>query len=55
MGGDPVIAGTRVLVSSIKAFARAGYSIGQIIEQYPSLKKQDVQAVLKEHELTQAA
>lgn len=55
MGGDRVIAGTRILVSSIKAFAEAGYSVGRIIEQYPSLKKKDVEAALKEHQLTCAA
>lgn len=55
MGGDRVIAGTRILVSSIKAFAEAGYSVTQIIEQYPMLKKKDVEAALKQEELTQAA
>lgn len=55
MGGDRVIAGTRILVSSIKAFAEAGYSVAQIIEQYPMLKRKDVEAALKEEELTQAA
>lgn len=42
----PVVAGTRVRVSSIKAFAEAGYSHDQIIEEFPDLTEADVQAAL---------
>jgi uncharacterized protein (DUF433 family) len=42
----PVIAGTRIPVKSIKAFAEAGYSIDQIREQYPVLTAEDVRAAL---------
>ena len=42
----PVIAGTRIPVKSIKAFADAGYSIDQIREQYPVLTKEDIRAAL---------
>lgn len=55
MGGDPVIAGTRILVSSIKAFAAAGYSTADILKEYPSLKRKDVVAALKQEDLTRAA
>jgi len=44
MGGRPVIAGTRILVSSVQAFAEAGYSAAQITEQYPTLTPADVAA-----------
>jgi uncharacterized protein (DUF433 family) len=42
----PVIAGTRILVKSIKAFGEAGYSIDQIREQYPILTEEDIRAAL---------
>lgn len=42
----PVIAGTRIPVKSIKAFADAGYSIDQIREQYPVLTEEDIRAAL---------
>jgi uncharacterized protein (DUF433 family)/DNA-binding transcriptional MerR regulator len=42
----PVIAGTRIPVKSIKAFAKAGYSIDQIREQYPILTVADIEAAL---------
>jgi len=43
----PVIAGTRIKVKSIQAFAEAGYSINQILKEYPSLKKKDVQVAIR--------
>lgn len=43
---QPVIAGTRIPVASIKAFHDAGYSPQQIIDEYPSLTKEDVKAAL---------
>lgn len=41
-----VIAGTRIPVRSVQAFAAAGYSVDQIIEQYPSLTREDVEAAI---------
>lgn len=41
----PVIAGTRIPVKSIKAFAREGYTINDIREQYPVLTDLDIQAL----------
>jgi uncharacterized protein (DUF433 family) len=43
---NPVIAGTRIPVRSIKDFAEAGYSVDQIVEQYPSLTPDDVRAAI---------
>ena len=41
-----VVAGTRIPVRSIQAFSEAGYSVDQIIEEYPTLTKADVRAAL---------
>jgi uncharacterized protein (DUF433 family) len=42
----PVVAGTRIPVKSIKAFAGAGYSIEQIKQEYPILTDEDIVAAL---------
>lgn len=42
----PVIAGTRITVDSIKRFSQAGYSISQIISEYPDLTEKDVKAAI---------
>lgn len=42
----PVIAGTRIPVSSIKAFADEGYTVEQILAEYPTLTKADVIAAI---------
>lgn len=55
MRGTPVVAGTRIPISSIKAFAEAGYSAQQIVDQYPLLSVEDVHAALAYDHLTQAA
>jgi uncharacterized protein (DUF433 family) len=46
VGNKPVIAGTRIPVSTIKEFADAGYSVSQIMKEYPSLDKKDVEAAI---------
>jgi len=43
---QPVIAGTRIPVRSIKAFAEANYSVEEILKQYPTLTRDDVNAAL---------
>jgi uncharacterized protein (DUF433 family) len=43
---SPVIAGTRIPTAAIRRFREAGYSIDQILRQYPSLSPQDVEAAL---------
>lgn len=45
-GNRPVIAGTRIPVSSIKAFAEAGYSIEDIMLEYPTLDRADIEAAI---------
>lgn len=48
MHNQAVIGGTRIPARSVRAFADAGYSVDQIIEQYPELTPADVAAALKE-------
>lgn len=43
---SPVVAGTRIRVSAVRAFAEAGYTAEQIIAEYPSLTERDVKAAL---------
>jgi len=45
-----VVAGTRIPVRAIRAFAAAGYNNEAIIREYPTLTLQDVQAALKEEQ-----
>jgi uncharacterized protein (DUF433 family) len=42
-----VIAGTRIPVRSVKAFADAGYSIEQIKREYPTLTEEDIRAAIE--------
>jgi len=42
-----VIAGTRVPVSTILAFVEEGYSIAEILREYPSLTGVDIEAVIQ--------
>lgn len=43
---ERVVAGTRVSVRAIRAFADAGYSVEMILGQYPSLTTSDIKAAL---------
>ncbi len=49
LGGskNPVIAGTRIPVRTIKAFTKEGYSVEAILEQYPTLTADDVRAAIE--------
>lgn len=40
-----VIAGTRIRVETIRSYIEAGYSVDQILKEYPSLQERDVEAV----------
>jgi uncharacterized protein (DUF433 family) len=42
----PVLAGTRIPVRAIKRFNEAGYSVAQILSEYPTLTESDVVAAL---------
>jgi len=45
-----VVAGTRIPTAAIRRFKEAGYSIQQIVKQYPTLTVKDVQAALVHEE-----
>jgi uncharacterized protein (DUF433 family) len=47
---SPVIAGTRIPIAAIQRFHAAGYSVSQILEEYPTLTKKDVLAALEYEE-----
>jgi len=44
--GKPTIRGKRITVQTIVEFLSAGESEDEILNQYPSLEKQDIQACL---------
>lgn len=44
--GKPVIRGTRVAVQTVLEFLAAGDSFEDILEEYPSLAREDIQACL---------
>lgn len=45
--GKPVVSGTRVLVSTILGALGGGDSIEMVLEDYPSLSREDVEAALE--------
>jgi uncharacterized protein (DUF433 family) len=42
--GRPVVRGTRIAVQSVFEFLAAGDSVEEVLEEYPSLVREDVQA-----------
>ena len=45
-GGEPVIKGTRVTLRTILASLAEGDTVSQILQDYPTLTEQDVQAAI---------
>ena len=45
--GRPVIAGTRIPVQTIMEFLGAGDSVDEVLEAYPSLKREDIYACIQ--------
>lgn len=45
-GGEPVIKGTRVTVRTILASLAEGAGVKEILEDFPTLKEEDVRAVI---------
>lgn len=45
--GKPIIAGTRISVQTVMEFLGAGDSIEEILEEYPSLSREDIYACLQ--------
>jgi DNA-binding transcriptional MerR regulator len=50
-----VVAGTRIPISAIKSFRDAGYSIGAIRREYPTLTAEDIHAALEHEEEASSA
>ncbi len=46
MGGRPCIRGMRVTVGTIVGLLASGHSIEEVLQAYPYLEKEDVQAAL---------
>ena len=42
--GRPIIANTRIIVQTIMEFLGAGDSIAEVLEEYPSLTREDIYA-----------
>jgi uncharacterized protein (DUF433 family) len=48
LGGTPVFAGTRVPVEALFDHLRSGYTIDYFLEQFPSVQRGQVEALLDE-------
>ena len=44
--GKPVVRGTRITAQTVLEFLAAGDSVEDVLEEYPTLKREDVQACL---------
>jgi uncharacterized protein (DUF433 family) len=44
--GKPVIKGTRIAVQTVLEFTAAGDSLEDVLDEYPALTREDVQACL---------
>lgn len=47
MGGVPCIAGTRIPVATVIGLLGHGYSLSEVLEEYPTLAKDDILAGLR--------
>lgn len=45
-GGEPVIKGTRVTVRTVLASLAEGAPVEEILKEFPTLKKENIQAVI---------
>lgn len=48
LGGTPVFRGTRVPIQNLFDSLETGESVGQFLEQYPTVSREQVLAVLEE-------
>ncbi len=46
MGGTPVFTGTRVTIQSLFDYIETGETLGEFLENFPTVKKEDVLQVL---------
>ena len=47
LGGKPVIKGTRISVELVLELVQAGYSVNEILKEYPHLKRDTLLEVLR--------
>ncbi|MFY1674470.1 DUF433 domain-containing protein [Plantactinospora sp. WMMB334] len=47
MGGVPCVAGTRIPVATVIGLLGQGYSVSEVVEEHPTLTKDDVLAALR--------
>ena len=50
-----VFSGTRIPVAMIIEFHEAGYTVGKIINEFPDLTREDIEAAIRNHEGREAA
>ena len=48
-GGQPTIKGTRVTVRTVLASLAEGATLEEILQDFPTLKEQDVRAVIRDN------
>ncbi len=46
-GGKPTIRGKRITVQTVLEFLSAGESVEEVLNQYPSLEREDIKACLE--------
>ena len=46
VSGRTIVRGTRITAQTVLEFLAAGDSVGDVLEEYPTLKRADVQACL---------
>ncbi|MCG8451455.1 MAG: DUF433 domain-containing protein [Pirellulales bacterium] len=51
LGGTPVFANTRVPIESLFDYLKHGRSIDYFLEQFPSVKREQVEAILEDAKL----
>lgn len=49
LGGKPIIRGTRIAVDLVVDWVTSGVRIEQIVEDYPNLTREDIDAALAFH------
>ena len=47
LGGQPVFAGTRVLVSTLFDYLKANHALGDFLDDFPTVGRTQAQAVLE--------
>lgn len=54
LGGKPIVRGTRIPVSLINNWLDAGVAVEQILEDYPNLTREDIDAAVAYRRFEQA-